>query len=70
LSIGSPTATLRLLNDLKNIRKQKKEELGFTAQPVKDAKSGLENLYHWHIKVFHSNQLIDKPQQTTILIMK
>jgi len=49
---GSPQATLRILNDLKSIRKQKKENLGFTADPVVESKSGLENLYHWHIKLF------------------
>jgi ubiquitin-conjugating enzyme E2 Q len=52
LPIGSPTATLRLLNDLKNIKKQKVSDLGFTAHPVPDKKSGMENLYHWHIKLF------------------
>jgi len=51
LEVGSPQATLRLISDLKNLRKQKKEELGFTADPVVDQKSGLENLYHWHIKL-------------------
>lgn len=52
LEIGSAQATMRLINDLKNLRKQKPEELGFSADPVQDKKSGMENLYHWHIKLF------------------
>jgi len=52
LEIGSPQATMRLINDLKNLRKQKPESLGFSADPVVDTKSGMENLYHWHIKLF------------------
>jgi len=52
LEIGSPQATMRLINDLKNLRKQKPESLGFSADPVVEKKSGMENLYHWHIKLF------------------
>lgn len=52
LEIGSPQATMRLINDLKNLRKQKPEALGFGADPVADKKSGMENLYHWHIRLF------------------
>jgi len=52
LEIGSPQATLRLISDLKNIKKPKPYKLGFTADPVTESKSGLENLYHWHIKLY------------------
>eukprot|EP01118_Nematostelium_gracile_P001528 TRINITY_DN1157_c0_g1_i1.p1 TRINITY_DN1157_c0_g1~~TRINITY_DN1157_c0_g1_i1.p1 ORF type:complete len:351 (-),score=114.41 TRINITY_DN1157_c0_g1_i1:32-1042(-) len=52
LEIGSAQATMRLINDLKALRKQKPENLGFSADPVVDQKSGMENLYHWHIKLF------------------
>jgi len=52
LEIGSAQATMRLINDLKALRKQKPENLGFSADPVLDKKSGMENLYHWHIKLF------------------
>jgi len=52
LEIGSAQATLRIINDLKNIKKQKPEELGFAADPVVDKSKGLQNLYHWHIKLF------------------
>lgn len=52
LDIGSPAATLRLLTDLKNITKQDPKELGFSAVPVKDAKTGLENLYQWEVRLF------------------
>jgi ubiquitin-conjugating enzyme E2 Q len=51
LEIGSAQATLRLVSDLKSISKQKPENLGFSAAPVVDKASGLENLYHWHIKL-------------------
>jgi len=51
LEVGSPQATLRLISDLKSIKKPKPYQLGFTADPVVDSKSGLENLYHWHIKL-------------------
>jgi hypothetical protein len=60
LEIGSPTATLRILTDLKNIRKQDPQSLGFTASPVKIQDSTtspdgeeFENLYHWHVKLFN-----------------
>jgi len=52
LEIGSPQATLRLISDLKSIRKQNPNSLGFSADPVLEKKSGMENLYHWHIKIF------------------
>jgi hypothetical protein len=35
-----------------SIAKQKPAELGFTPMLVKDPKSGMENLYHWHIKLW------------------
>ncbi len=43
---------LYIVNDLKSIRKQNPNELGFSADPVLERKSGLENLYHWNIKLF------------------
>jgi len=52
LEIGSPTATMRLIKDLKNIAKGNPTELGFSAAPVAEQKSGLENLYHWNVKLF------------------
>jgi len=52
LPIGSPSATMRLITDLKNIYKQKPQDLGFSAKPIIDPKSGLENLYHWEIRLF------------------
>eukprot|EP00178_Gracilaria_changii_P025248 TRINITY_DN7784_c0_g1_i1.p1 TRINITY_DN7784_c0_g1~~TRINITY_DN7784_c0_g1_i1.p1 ORF type:complete len:346 (+),score=59.70 TRINITY_DN7784_c0_g1_i1:58-1095(+) len=53
LPIGSGAATKRLIQDLKSIMRSNSKEMGFTAEPVKEAKSGLENLYHWHIKLFN-----------------
>nr|BAK02238.1 predicted protein [Hordeum vulgare subsp. vulgare] len=52
LEIGSPTATMRLIRDLKAIGNGKPDTLGFSATPVVDTKSGLENLYHWNVKFF------------------
>jgi len=52
LPIGSPAATMRLIKDLKNIAKGNAKELGFSANPVIHQKSGLENLYHWNVKLF------------------
>lgn len=49
LDVGSPAASLRLLKDLKEIG-QAKDDLGFTAEPVKDA-SGKQNLYHWSVRL-------------------
>jgi len=54
LDIGSPQATLRILSDLKSIRKTKPEMLGFEADPV--SVNGKQNLYHWHIKL----RVVDK----------
>jgi len=51
LEVGSPQATLRLISDLKALKKQNSASLGFSADPVKDKNSGLENLYHWHIQL-------------------
>mmetsp|Transcript_4348 Transcript_4348/g.6092 ORF Transcript_4348/g.6092 Transcript_4348/m.6092 type:complete len:339 (+) Transcript_4348:66-1082(+) len=53
LEIGSASATMRLIKDLKAICKTNPKEMGFTAEPVVDSKSGLENLYHWHVKLFN-----------------
>lgn len=52
LEIGSPTATMRLIRDLKSIQKGDPKQLGFSAAPSIDKKSGLENLYVWDIKLF------------------
>ena len=43
---------MRLIKDLKNISKGNPKDLGFTAAPVVHKKSGLENLYHWEVKLF------------------
>lgn len=53
LEIGTPAATMRLVTDLKNIYRSNSQDLGFSVAPVTDAKSGLENLYHWHAKLFN-----------------
>jgi len=52
LEIGSPSATMRLLKDLKNIHNAKTEELGFVANPIIDTETSMENLYHWEVKLF------------------
>jgi len=52
LQIGSAMATLRLITDLKNIYKQDPKNLGFSAEPALDT-SGLQNLYHWNVKLFN-----------------
>jgi len=49
---GSPTATMRLLRDLKNVQNGKPDILGFSAAPVVDKDTGLENLYFWNVKLF------------------
>jgi len=51
LEVGSPTATMRLIRDLKNIQKSDPKALGFSATPAVDKASGLENLYHWEVKL-------------------
>lgn len=51
LDIGSVAATLRLLRDLKEIKDQNVASLGFEANPVVDARSGKQNLYHWEIRL-------------------
>jgi len=52
LEVGSPTATMRLIRDLKSIQSGNKDQLGFSAAPTIDTKTGLENLYHWNVKLF------------------
>jgi len=47
LNIGSPAATLRLLQDLKNIRRL--ESAGFEAHPVVEPGHKVPNLYRWEI---------------------
>jgi len=78
LEIGSPVATMRLIKDLKNIQKTNPKDLGFSAAPVLDQKSGMENLYQWHVKLFGFDKDTDlykdmemfkkKTQQDHILI--
>jgi ubiquitin-conjugating enzyme E2 Q len=62
LDIGSPAATLRILNDLRNIYKQDAQAMGFSVEPVLDKRTGLENLYHWHVRLsgFDKSSLIGK----------
>jgi ubiquitin-conjugating enzyme E2 Q len=49
-NIGSKGATMRLFDDLKNIRKAKVNELGFTCHPVNI--NGKLNLYEWEVHLF------------------
>jgi ubiquitin-conjugating enzyme E2 Q len=51
LEIGSATASLRLLKDLKTIRRCDPDILGFTAEPRIEPGKNLENLYHWIVKL-------------------
>jgi len=51
LEIGSPTASLRLIKDLKSIRRQGDKELGFSANPVVEASKSMENLYRWEVRL-------------------
>jgi ubiquitin-conjugating enzyme E2 Q len=48
--IGSKGATMRLFDDLKNIRKSKAKELGFSCHPVN--LNGKLNLYEWEVHLF------------------
>jgi ubiquitin-conjugating enzyme E2 Q len=50
MEIGSKGATMRLFDDLKNIRKGRVKELGFTCQPVDI--NGKLNLYEWEVHLF------------------
>lgn len=52
LEVGSPTATMRLIRDLKTIQMGNVKDLGFSAAPAIDKPSGMENLYHWEVKLF------------------
>jgi len=49
-NIGSKGATMRLFDDLKNIRKAKPKELGFSCDPVNIG--GKLNLYEWEVHIF------------------
>jgi ubiquitin-conjugating enzyme E2 Q len=49
-NIGSKGATMRLFDDLKNIRKVKGKELGFSCHPVNIG--GKLNLYDWEVHLF------------------
>eukprot|EP01114_Cavostelium_apophysatum_P016600 TRINITY_DN4762_c1_g1_i2.p2 TRINITY_DN4762_c1_g1~~TRINITY_DN4762_c1_g1_i2.p2 ORF type:complete len:333 (-),score=106.21 TRINITY_DN4762_c1_g1_i2:1344-2342(-) len=66
LEVGSPSATMRLIKDLKNIQKGNPEALGFSATPVIEPKSGLENLYHWNVKLsgFEKGSELAKDMET------
>jgi len=50
--IGSPSATLRLISDLKNLYRENTKKHGFEAIPKVDPSSGLENLYEWEVRLF------------------
>jgi len=49
-TIGSKGATMRLFDDLKNIRKTKVKEMGFSCHPVDIG--GKLNLYEWEVHLF------------------
>jgi len=49
-NIGSKGATMRLFDDLKNIRKTKPKELGFSCHPVNIG--GKLNIYDWEVHLF------------------
>lgn len=55
LEIGSPAATMRLISDLKSLKRSEggggTESLGFLAKPKIDPGKHLENLYHWEVKL-------------------
>jgi len=51
LEIGSPAATMRLLSDLKSLKKVEGDNLGFIAKPRIEPGKNLENLYHWEVKL-------------------
>jgi len=52
LEIGSASASLRLLKDLKNMKRGNTEVLGFTAEPRIEPGKNIENLYHWIVKLY------------------
>jgi len=49
-NIGSKGATMRLFDDLKNIRRTKPKDMGFSCQPV--SINGKMNLYEWEVRLF------------------
>jgi len=52
LEIGSPSATMRLISDLKSLkRSESNDSLGFVAKPKVEPGKNLENLYHWEVKL-------------------
>jgi len=51
LQIGSPSATMRLISDLKSLKRSESENLGFVAKPRIEPGKDLENLYHWEVKL-------------------
>jgi len=51
--IGSASATLRLISDLKSLyRENTKKQHGFEAIPKVDPSTGLENLYEWEVRLY------------------
>eukprot|EP01123_Difflugia_compressa_P012163 TRINITY_DN510_c0_g1_i1.p1 TRINITY_DN510_c0_g1~~TRINITY_DN510_c0_g1_i1.p1 ORF type:complete len:414 (+),score=105.93 TRINITY_DN510_c0_g1_i1:1315-2556(+) len=57
LEIGSPAASLRLIKDLKSIKRADPALLGFTAEPRVEPGKNMENLYHWLVKLRFDGQL-------------
>jgi len=51
LEIGSPAASLRLIKDLKNIKRMDPKVFGFSAEPRLEPGKNVENLYHWIVKL-------------------
>jgi len=51
--IGSASATLRLISDLKNLyRENTRKAHSFEAIPKVDSATGLENLYEWEVRLY------------------
>jgi len=63
LEIGSASASLRLLKDLKSMKKGNPEALGFTAEPRMEPGKNIENLYHWIVKLRFSDCQLAKDLQ-------
>jgi len=51
LEIGSPAASLRLIKDLKNIKRMDPKVFGFSAEPRIEPGKNIENLYYWIVKL-------------------
>eukprot|EP01114_Cavostelium_apophysatum_P012096 TRINITY_DN2683_c0_g1_i2.p1 TRINITY_DN2683_c0_g1~~TRINITY_DN2683_c0_g1_i2.p1 ORF type:complete len:324 (-),score=43.20 TRINITY_DN2683_c0_g1_i2:25-996(-) len=66
LEIGSATATMRLLKDLKALKKKNPTELGISVDTYVDQRSGLENLYQWQVQFhFDNSTTIGRDLQST-----